>query len=87
MTVALGLEGSANKIGIGIVEFNDISKETVVLANVRKTYVTPPGTGFLPKDTAKHHRQWIIPLIRQALNEAHLNKNEIDLICFTKGNF
>ena len=43
MVIALGFEGSANKIGVGII------KDGEVLANVRKTYVTPPGTGFLPK--------------------------------------
>lgn len=48
---ALGIEGSANKIGIGIVtETGDI------LANPRFTFITPPGTGFMPKETAEHHR-------------------------------
>lgn len=39
MVCALGIEGSANKIGIGI------TKDGEVLANVRKTYITPPGEG------------------------------------------
>lgn len=39
MVIAIGLEGSANKIGIGII------KDGVVLANPRKTYITPPGEG------------------------------------------
>ena len=43
MVIAIGFEGSANKIGVGII------KDGEVLANVRQTYVTPPGTGFLPK--------------------------------------
>jgi hypothetical protein len=30
---------------------------------VRHTYVTPAGTGFLPKDTAKHHQQHILGLV------------------------
>uniref|UniRef100_A0A1A9UG88 Gcp-like domain-containing protein n=1 Tax=Glossina austeni TaxID=7395 RepID=A0A1A9UG88_GLOAU len=37
MACALGIEGSANKIGVGII------KDGQVLANVRKTYITPPG--------------------------------------------
>jgi N6-L-threonylcarbamoyladenine synthase len=36
---ALGIEGSANKIGVGIVD-----SEGNILANPRKTYITPPGT-------------------------------------------
>ena len=53
MVVILGLEGSANKIGIGIIE------DGRVLSNPRRTYVTPSGQGFLPRDTAKHHRDKI----------------------------
>lgn len=39
MVVAIGFEGSANKIGVGII------RDGVVLSNVRETFVTPPGTG------------------------------------------
>lgn len=39
MTIAIGFEGSANKIGIGIIQ------DGKVLSNVRKTYITPPGQG------------------------------------------
>lgn len=39
MVCSLGIEGSANKIGIGIIKNGEI------LANVRKTYITPPGEG------------------------------------------
>ena len=49
--LALGIEGSANKIGIAVV-----TEDGHILSNPRKTFVTPPGTGFLPKETADHHR-------------------------------
>ena len=46
-TIALGIEGSANKIGVGVVKyFND---EYTILSNPRKTFITPPGQGFLPR--------------------------------------
>lgn len=41
MTIAIGFEGSANKLGIGIIRDQD------VLSNVRHTYITPPGEGKL----------------------------------------
>lgn len=41
--LALGIEGSANKIGVGIVD-----SEGNILANPRRTYNAPPGSGFLP---------------------------------------
>lgn len=39
MVTAIGFEGSANKLGIGIV------RDGNVLSNVRHTYITPPGQG------------------------------------------
>lgn len=39
MPTVLGFEGSANKIGVGVV------RDGAVLANPRRTYVTPAGTG------------------------------------------
>ena len=43
MTIVIGFEGSANKIGIGIIQDGE------VLSNPRRTYITPPGEGFLPR--------------------------------------
>jgi hypothetical protein len=36
--IVMGFEGSANKIGIGIVK-----EDGTILSNVRRTYITPPG--------------------------------------------
>ncbi|KAJ1921609.1 putative tRNA threonylcarbamoyladenosine biosynthesis protein kae1 [Tieghemiomyces parasiticus] len=105
--VALGLEGSANKLGVGIVRHtlstpllpagpngrisraalaDLLSQQAVeVLANVRHTYITPAGQGFLPKDTAVHHRQHAIELITQAFRDAGLRPDQVDAICFTQG--
>lgn len=78
--ISLGLEGSANKLGVGII------RDQTILANLRKTYVTPPGTGFLPNETARHHRESIVQLIKDALREADLLPCDLDCICFTQGN-
>lgn len=55
------------------------------MSNVRKTYVTPPGHGFQPSDTAKHHRQHIIPLIQTALQQSQIKLSDLDCICYTRG--
>ena len=78
------LEGSANKIGVGIIKHDDDGTVTV-LANPRKTYITPPGQGFLPRDTAAHHREHAVGLVRAALKEAGITPGDVDCICFTKG--
>mmetsp|Transcript_35743 Transcript_35743/g.40622 ORF Transcript_35743/g.40622 Transcript_35743/m.40622 type:complete len:341 (+) Transcript_35743:61-1083(+) len=77
---ALGIEGSANKIGVGIV-----SADGEILSNPRFTHITPPGTGFLPKETAAHHREKILGLVEKALEEAKLTLDDISCFCYTKG--
>ncbi|GAO50959.1 hypothetical protein G7K_5076-t1 [Saitoella complicata NRRL Y-17804] len=84
--IAIGLEGSANKLGVGIIchPFPPNSP-ALVLSNLRHTYITPPGSGFLPRDTAKHHKAWVVRLVRQALKESGVKVREVDCICFTRG--
>lgn len=77
---AIGIEGSANKIGVGIVTLDGS-----ILSNPRHTYITPPGHGFLPRETAHHHLSHIIPLIHSSLDSAGLSPSDIDCICYTSG--
>lgn len=83
--IGIGMEGSANKVGIGIMLHPDDGSEPKVLANVRHTYNAPPGEGFLPKDTARHHRAWVVKLVKKALKEAKVTVDDVDCICFTQG--
>ncbi len=80
--IVLGIEGSANKIGVGIV-----SSSGQILANPRRTFITPPGTGFLPQETGQHHRQHILAIVKEALLEWGEGKSmrDVDLIAYTKG--
>ncbi|KAI5827830.1 peptidase M22, glycoprotease [Schizophyllum commune Tattone D] len=81
---ALGLEGSANKIGAGVIKHAEDGSVSV-LSNVRHTYITPPGEGFQPRDTALHHREWALKVIRDSLRDAGVSMSELDCICFTQG--
>ena len=76
----LGIEGSANKIGVGIV-----SSTGAILSNPRHTYITPPGTGFLPRETASHHAAHILPLVLSALSSASLTPSQLSAVAYTKG--
>lgn len=82
--LALGLEGSANKLGAGVVK-HDKDGSTTVLSNVRHTYITPPGEGFLPRDTAKHHKEWALKVIQDAVEKASTTIGQLECICYTKG--
>jgi N6-L-threonylcarbamoyladenine synthase len=92
-TIVLGIEGSANKVGVGILKYTparDGNSATYhILANPRKTYVAPTGQGFLPKQTAWHHQAHIVALVRTALSEAFPNENKphlfLSAISYTKG--
>jgi len=79
MPTILGIEGSANKIGVGII------KDGIVLSNPRRTYNAPPGQGFMPRPTALHHQSCILQVLREALDEAKITPQEIDAIAYTKG--
>ncbi|QPG73558.1 putative tRNA threonylcarbamoyladenosine biosynthesis protein kae1 [Brettanomyces nanus] len=87
--LALGMEGSANKLGVGIIRqpLGNLceNNRAEILSNVRNTYNAPPGQGFLPRDTARHHRNWILRLVQTALEEAHVNVSDLDCLCFTQG--
>lgn len=105
--VALGIEGSANKIGVGLLRYTPPpksagdgaddaggggdSRDSVeegrydILSNPRKTYLTPAGTGFLPKETAWHHQQHVVALVREVLADASWKPEDVDVICYTKG--
>ncbi|KAM0788756.1 putative tRNA threonylcarbamoyladenosine biosynthesis protein kae1 [Microbotryomycetes sp. NB124-2] len=96
--LALGLEGSANKLGAGLILHSPASNTTAststttgdpgsvsILSNIRHTYVTPPGEGFLPSDTARHHKRWVNEVIEKALQSAGKSIKDVDVICYTKG--
>jgi N6-L-threonylcarbamoyladenine synthase len=78
--IAIGFEGSANKLGIGIV-----TSDGRTLSNERDTYITPPGSGFLPRDTAAHHRAVVAPVLARALARAGISPADIDCVCYTRG--
>ena len=76
----MGFEGSANKLGVGIV-----NEKGEILSNPRVTYITPPGTGFLPRETSEHHRAHILELTHRALQEAGLEPSQLSALAYTKG--
>ncbi|KII61085.1 putative tRNA N6-adenosine threonylcarbamoyltransferase [Thelohanellus kitauei] len=71
MVIAIGFEGSANKLGIGVIDGD------IILSNKRSTLITPPGQGFKPSQVEAHHRAKIIELLKSI--------HQMDAICFTKG--
>ncbi|AHF81166.1 bifunctional N(6)-L-threonylcarbamoyladenine synthase/serine/threonine protein kinase [Thermococcus paralvinellae] len=76
--IALGIEGTAHTLGIGIVT------EKKVLANVFDTLTTEKG-GIHPKEAAEHHAKLMKPLLKKALQEANISIEDVDVIAFSQG--
>ena len=77
--ICLGIEGTAEKTGIGIVEDNG---KVLSLAG-RQLF--PESGGIHPREAADHHSKYIPKLIKEATQEANISLNEIDLISFSRG--
>lgn len=64
---------------VGVIRYSNGDYE--ILSNPRKTYITPAGQGFLPRETAWHHQNHITALIRQARISSY-TLSIISLICW-----
>lgn len=86
MPTILGIESTAHTFGVGIV------KDGKVLANVKKSYTLPEGSGgMIPIEVAKFHFNNKKEIYFDALTEAGLDKengsgeSKIDAIAFSQG--
>ena len=39
----------------------------------------------MPSDTARHHREWVVRVIHEAVRKAGIRMSDLDCIAFTKG--
>ena len=77
--ISLGIEGTAEKTGVGIVD-----SDGNILALTGKQLFPEEG-GIHPRLAAEHHAKWIPKLIPEALSQANLTYDDIDLISFSQG--
>ena len=77
--ICLGIEGTAEKTGIGIV-----TSEGEILATCGDQLYPEVG-GIHPREAANFHAEHLVPLMKDALNESNLTFKDIDLISFSKG--
>ena len=78
--ISLGIESSADKLGVGIVD-----SEGNILANNVRTFKPEIGQGVIPREAAEHHANNVTKLIELGLNEANLKLIDIDFISYTQG--
>lgn len=79
----LGIEGTAHTIGVGIVEEAEPGRVRI-LANQR-AMVRPATGGIVPMEAAHHHADVGPALLQAALDQAGLERSELDGVAFSQG--
>jgi N6-L-threonylcarbamoyladenine synthase/protein kinase Bud32 len=77
--ICLGIEGTAEKTGVGIVD-----SDGKIIAMAGKPMIPEKG-GIHPREASEHHSYWIGKLINQVCEESELELRDIDLISFSRG--
>ncbi|MFC1803497.1 bifunctional N(6)-L-threonylcarbamoyladenine synthase/serine/threonine protein kinase [Thermoproteota archaeon] len=77
--ISLGIESTADNLGIGIV-----TSEHEVLANYIKVHVPQEG-GIHPREAARHHSENMGNAIKTALEQAKITVDQVDIISFSQG--
>ena len=77
--ICLGIESTADNLGIGIV-----SSEGKILANEVEVHIPKTG-GIHPREAAQHHASEFGKVLEKALRIAKIGSKEIDLISFSQG--
>ncbi len=77
--LALGIEGTAHTVGVGIVD-----EACRVRANVWDM-VKPEKGGIHPREAANHHAEMVVPLIGKAVGVAGIEYDDIDVVTFSQG--
>jgi N6-L-threonylcarbamoyladenine synthase/protein kinase Bud32 len=77
--ICLGIESTADNLGIGIVTSNQEVK-----ANVLDIHIPDEG-GIHPREAARHHSEQMGNTIKKALETAQISIKDIDIIAFSQG--
>ncbi len=80
--LCIGLEGTAHSIGVGIIETQ--AGLCQVISNLIKTYQPEKG-GIHPREAANHHAEHISDLIKEAVAQAQISFQDIELVSFSLG--
>ncbi|CAH9014148.1 tRNA (adenosine(37)-N6)-threonylcarbamoyltransferase complex transferase subunit TsaD [Candidatus Nitrosacidococcus sp. I8] len=78
----LGIETSCDETGVAIYD-----SEKGILANFLHSQIATHAEygGVVPELAARDHIRKLLPLIRESLEYAHLNKQDIDAVAYTAG--
>ncbi|MEM4700311.1 MAG: KEOPS complex N(6)-L-threonylcarbamoyladenine synthase Kae1 [Candidatus Nezhaarchaeales archaeon] len=78
--LSLGIECTAHTFGAAVV-----SEDGEIMSDVKEVYKPPLGKGIHPRESAQHHSQVGIKVIKEALQRAKVSLRDVDLIAFSAG--
>ncbi len=78
--LCLGIESTAHTFGCSIASSRD-----GILSDVKDVYRPPPGRGIHPRECAQHHSQVGLKVLSEALKQANVKAEELDVIAFSGG--
>ncbi len=76
----LGIESSCDDTSAAVIQNGKILSNVVASQKIHEDY-----GGVVPELASRAHQQNIVPVVHQALEAAHITKNQIDAIAFTRG--
>ena len=76
--LSLGIEGTAHTLGIGIID-----DKGNILSDVKSSFFPPKG--IHPREAAEHHAEVAPKLLKDAIKEAKINPEDLDIISFSQG--
>jgi tRNA N6-adenosine threonylcarbamoyltransferase len=78
--IILGLESSCDETSVAIIKDGEIVSNLISSQHFHEKY-----GGVVPELSSRAHLQIIAPLFKQALDEAGIEKENIDIVCATAG--
>ena len=76
----LAIESSCDDTSAAIIKNGKVVNNIIATQSVHKKY-----GGVVPELASRAHQQNIVPVVKTAMNEAGITKNELDAIAFTRG--
>ena len=76
----LGIESSCDECSAAVVEDGKRILSNVVATQIE---IHRPYSGVVPEIASRTHTEWILPVVRRALDEADVNETEIDGVAVT----
>jgi N6-L-threonylcarbamoyladenine synthase len=83
----LGIETSCDETSAAIIQGNSDSKKVKLLSNIIASSLSLHSTtgGIIPENAAREQIKFIIPVVRESIEKANINIEDIDQIAVTYG--